>query len=149
VESGGHRGDHEHVAAPLDHVRQARAHGPPHAEQVDLDGSLEGHRVGRAHHAHRRDPGVGHHYVDSTEALDRAGHGALQRLGVGHVALEPGGVRAALRRHALELLGLEPHERDIRPARGHPPRRLGPEAAGRARDQHRLATRGPLHATEP
>ena len=57
------------------------------------------------------------------------------------VGLEPRGV-AAFGGHLLEQLGLEPHEREPRSARGEPAGGLGADAARGAGDQHRLALRG-------
>jgi hypothetical protein len=130
-------------------VRERRADGPPDAEQVDLDRALEGRGVGGADHPAGRDARVRHDHVDAAEAVDGALHGVLERLDVRNVALEPGGVRPALRGHALELLWLEPHEGHVRTASGHPAGGLGPEAAGGTRDQHCLSARRPVHARNP
>ena len=145
VDRGRERRGHEHVALALDDLGQAGAHGAPDAEQVDLDRALEGGRVDRPNHARRGDAGVGHDHVDPAEALDRALDGALERLPVGHVALEGGGVRAALGGHPLQLLRLEPDERDVGAGGRRAARRLGPDAAGRAGDQNRLAPQIPGH----
>ena len=80
------------------------------------------------------------------EALDRALDGARQRVRVGHVALEPGGVRAALGRDSRELLGLQADQGDVRASRSDPARGLGPESAGGTRDEHCLSARRPVHA---
>jgi hypothetical protein len=150
VERCGQRGDDEDVASALDHVREARTDRAPHAQEVDLNRPLERGRIGGADHADGRDAGVGHDDVDAAEALDSPLHGALERLGIGHIALEPRGVRAALRRHPLELVGLEAHQRHVGAPSRHPPGRLGTEAACSARDQHRLpASRPVLHEPEP
>ena len=61
------------------------------------------------------------------------GDGALERLRVGHVGLEPGGAVAELRGALLEQVGLEPDERDVRALRVHP---LG-DAARRCRAPRR------------
>jgi hypothetical protein len=110
-------------------VRQAqleRAHG---ADQVDLDHLRERVHVRAEQRSSRRDPRVGHRDVDAAEALDRLGDGALERLGIGHVGLEPDRVRAALARDPLEPLGLEPHERQARAPARQLPRRLRADAA--------------------
>ena len=74
-------------------------------------GSIERTKPGGRH------PRVRHHHVDAAEALDHGLHDAGEGVAVGHVGLERGRVRAALLRHARELLGLEPHEGDPGAAR--------------------------------
>ena len=108
---------------PLDDVREAGAHGAPHAEQVDFDRALEGGGVGRAEVPPVAIPAFAITTSMPPKRSTVPCSGALERFDVGHVALEPGGVRAALSRHALQLVGLQPHQRHIRSARG--------QAAGR------------------
>src|SRR5207244_4220998 len=60
----------------------------------------------------------------------------LELVGVANVRLEPDRLGAALCRRALELLGLQPHERHAAAASRDAFGGLGADAAGRARDQH-------------
>ena len=65
------RGHDQHVAAPLDHRRQRGAHGVEHAEHVDVDARvLNASGSTSSTDPKLRDPGVGHHDVDTAESLD-------------------------------------------------------------------------------
>ena len=92
----------------------------------------------------RRDPGVGDHDVEPAELADRRLDGVVDLLAVADVALVPGRA-AAVRRHALELLGLEPEQSDARAALVQPPCGPGPDPARRPGDQHAAA--GEAHVT--
>ncbi len=153
VRSRCERRDHEHVSAPLDHVREAGANRAEHPEQVDLDGPLEGSGIQRADEARAGHPRVGHHHVDAAEALHHGLHHAGQGVAVGHVGLERGRVGTALASHPLQLLGLEPHQGDPGAARRELARRLRADPACRAGYEDGLAAQihtgalyGPLAA---
>jgi hypothetical protein len=61
---------------------------------------------------------------------------------VGDVRLDRQAAALAGSGDALELLRLEPHQRDVRPARREAARRLGSDTARGARDEDRLAVHG-------
>ena len=126
----------EHVAASLDHVGQAGAHGAPDAEQVDLDGALERRGIHGPHHARRGDTRVGHHHIDAAETLDGRVHGLAESVDVRDVRFEGRRVRAALLGHARKLLRLEAHEGQVRAAGGRLAGGLRPDAPRGSGDEN-------------
>ena len=95
--------------------------------------------IGLLDGAEVRDAGVGDADVDAAERLDRAGDGGVERVLAADVGLEADVAGSGqLGADGLELLGLQPDERDLRPAAGEHARELGPDPARGARDQHGL-----------
>ena len=77
-------------------------------------------------------------------------HRALERLGVGHVALEPAAFAPHCAATRSSSSGSRPTSATLAPRAASPARRLGPDAAGGAGDQHCLpASRPVLHPPNP
>ena len=91
----------------------------------------------------RADAGVGDRHVESAEALHGLGDRAVDLVAVGDVALEPRRP-AALGRHGLEQLGLEPQQRHARAALVQALRRERADAPRGSGDQDSGCTRSAL-----
>ena len=133
------RRDVDDVAAARLEVRQARVHRAEHALEVHVDDPLPVLGGRRAHERARGDAGVGDDDVDAAQALDGRADRVVERLAVGHVDLEPHGVRPALGGDLLQRIGLKAEEGDLGALPGELTGGLGADAPRRAGDQDALA----------
>src|SRR5690625_914971 len=84
------------------------------AVEIDVDDPLEGRGVDLADRSVARDAGVGEDEVDAPEPLRSGVDRKRQRLCIAYVGLPPGMSIAEVAGDTLELLGLEPDQRDVR-----------------------------------
>lgn len=140
VQEGVDRCDHDHVAAPLDDVRQCGTDGAPNAQEVDLDHAPERSGVHRAHRPRRRrDAGVGDDDVEGAEPLDDLVRRQLHGLGVGDIGVERQRALADGSRGRLRGLALQVEHGDARAASVERAARLEPDPLRRAGYEHHLA----------
>ena len=113
VAGRGQRRDVEQVALSLGDVGQHCAVGAPDAHQVHVEDPLDLLDRRRRQRADVVDAGVGDGDVERAEAAERRLHGALERVSVADVGLEPRGALAEPGGVRLEQVGLEAHERHV------------------------------------
>jgi hypothetical protein len=110
----GLRGDVHHVAAVAGHhARQGDLHAVDHAVDVDVDQAHRGRLVLVEEASQRHDAGVVDEHVERPEALLGGIDEGLERVALGHVELEPGGVGADLGCSLLGELGVEVPDGDL------------------------------------
>ena len=90
-------------------MRERRAIGVHHAEQVDLDHALPGAKILRAQRATGCDPRIGHHHVETAQGIGRGIDRLRDLLKAGDVTLAEEGVLAATSGKLRQLVGLEAH----------------------------------------
>jgi hypothetical protein len=134
------RGDVDHVAPVAGHhARQRDLHAVDHAVDVDVDHAHRGGLVLVDEAPQRHDAGVIDQHVERAEALLGGVDEGLERVALGHVELEPGGIGTDLGGRLLGELGVEVADGDLHPLAREGLRRRLADAACRAGDGGDLA----------